>query len=196
MNLTVWLGFFIGYMAGSVPFGLIFSKWIAGVDPRKAGSRNIGFTNVLRVAGRGPGLLTLLGDWGKGYLGVWFAQWLSMDNTWVWLIGLTVLVGHNYSIFLGFKGGKGVATGLGILYRIEPLLGWIMVVIWAGTVWLWRYSSLGAIMAFGFLPFLVLFLHPVPSIVGFSLALSGLILVKHTANLQRLWSGTEPKIGQ
>ena len=186
----------MGYLVGSIPFGVVFSRWVAGTDPRDGGSRNIGFTNVLRTAGRGPAVLTLLGDLGKGYLAVWFARHLSMEESWVWLTGLSAVLGHNYPVFLGFKGGKGVATGLGVLYGIQPLLGWITVAIWGATVWLWRYSSLGAIVAFGLLPLLILWLRPAPSAIVLSMILTALILIKHRSNIQRLRSGAEPKIGR
>ena len=195
-DLSAVMAILAGYLAGAVPFGVIFSRWMAGTDPREGGSRNIGFTNVLRAAGRGPAVLTLLGDLGKGYLAVRFARQLPVEEFWVWLTALSAVLGHNYSVFLRFKGGKGVATGLGVLYGIQPLMGWITVAIWGGTVWLWRYSSLGAIVAFGFLPVLVLIFRPVPSDIFFSMILTALILIKHGSNIQRLRVGTEPKIGR
>jgi glycerol-3-phosphate acyltransferase PlsY len=187
---------FLGYLVGSVPFGVIFSRWMAGVDPRTGGSRNIGFTNVLRTAGRGPAVLTLLGDLGKGYLAVRFARHLSLEESWVWLTGLSTVLGHTYPVFLGFKGGKGVATGLGVLCGIQPLLGWITIAIWGVTVWFWRYSSLGAIVAFGLLPLFVFWLYSASSDVLFSMLLTALVLIKHRSNIQRLRSGAEPKIGR
>jgi len=186
---------FLGYLVGSVPFGVIFSRWLAGIDPREKGSRNIGFTNVLRTAGRGPAIMTLLGDLGKGYLAVRFARYLSLEESWVWLTGLSTVLGHLYPVFLGFKGGKGVATGLGILYAIHPLLGWITIAIWGLTVWIWRYSSLGAIVAFGLLPLTVFCLQPDVLAVLFSMVLTALVLLKHRSNIRRLISGAEPKIG-
>lgn len=185
----------MGYLIGSVPFGVIFSRWLAGIDPRERGSRNIGFTNVLRTAGRIPAALTLLGDLGKGYLVVRFAKQLSMEESWIWLAALSAVLGHIFPVFLGFKGGKGVATGLGVLYGIQPLLGWITISIWGVTVWLWRYSSLGAIVAFGLLPLLVFWFDPASSSVLFSMILTALILAKHRSNMARLRSGMEPKIG-
>jgi len=200
MNLNLGLALIIaaiaGYLAGSIPFGVIFSRWMTRIDPRDSGSRNIGFTNVLRTAGRAPAALTLMGDLGKGYLAVRFAQSLSVGEAGDWLTGIAAVLGHNYPVFLGFKGGKGVATGLGVLFGIQPLVGWMTVILWGGTVLLSRYSSLGAIVAFGVSPLLVLFLHPASLNVFFSLILTGLILIRHTANIQRLRSGTEPKIGR
>jgi acyl phosphate:glycerol-3-phosphate acyltransferase len=195
-GLSTLLVILMGYLTGSVPFGLIFSRWMAKVDPRHAGSQNIGFTNVLRTAGRGPAVLTLLGDMGKGYLAVMFARELSLEEAGIWMVALSAVLGHNYSIFLGWRGGKGVATGLGVLYGIQPMLGWGTAAIWGVTVLAFRYSSLGAIVAFGFLPLLVLFLRPFPSAIVFSLTLTGLIFVRHTSNIERLRSGSEPKIGR
>jgi glycerol-3-phosphate acyltransferase PlsY len=195
-SLPLLVSMIAGYLAGSIPFGVIFSRWITRIDPRNGGSRNIGFTNVLRTAGRAPAALTLMGDLGKGYLAVRFAQSLSVGETGDWLAGIAAVLGHNYPVFLGFKGGKGVATGLGVLYGIQPLVGWMTVIIWGGTVLLSRYSSLGAIVAFGVSPLLVLFLRPAPLNFIFSLVLTGFILIRHTANIQRLRSGTEPKIGR
>ncbi len=188
--------FFLGYLLGSVPFGVITSRWLAGIDPRMTGSRNIGFTNVLRTAGRIPALLTLLGDLGKGYIVVRFARELSLQESWVWLAALSAVLGHIFPVFLGFKGGKGVATGLGVLYGIEPLLGWITILTWGLAVWLWRVSSLGAIIAFGLLPLWVIGLDPSSLSILYSILLTTLVLTKHRSNIARLRSGTEPKIGQ
>jgi len=200
MNLNsgsvLFIAMIAGYLAGSIPFGVIFSRWMTRIDPRNSGSRNIGFTNVLRTAGRAPAVLTLIGDLGKGYLAVRFAQFLSIGEPGDWLAGIAAVMGHNYPVFLGFKGGKGVATGLGVLFGIQPLVGWMAVILWGGTVLLWRYSSLGAIVAFGASPLLVLYFRPAPLNVFFSLILTGLILIRHATNIQRLRSGTEPKIGR
>jgi len=196
LPLETFLIVFTGYLAGSVPFGVIFSRLMAGKDPRSAGSRNIGFTNVLRTAGRGPAALTLLGDLGKGLLAVWLARYYMMGEAVAWITGIAAVLGHNYPVFLGFRGGKGVATGLGVIYGIQPMLGWIIAIVWGATVSIWRYSSLGAIVAYACLPGLVLILRPDPSVVVLSLILAGMILSKHRANLRRLLSGTETKIGR
>jgi acyl phosphate:glycerol-3-phosphate acyltransferase len=187
---------FAGYLAGSVPFGVIFSRIMAGKDPRSAGSRNIGFTNVLRTAGRAPAVLTLLGDMGKGLFAVWLARYYMTGEAGAWITGIAAVLGHNFPVFLGFRGGKGVATGLGVLYGIQPMLGWITAIVWATTVSIWRYSSLGAIVAFVCLPGLVLILRPDPLVVILSLILAAMILARHRANIRRLLSGTETKIGR
>ena len=103
----------LAYVVGSVPFGVVVSRLLGTVDPRTAGSRNVGFTNVLRVAGKQAGFFTLAGDMGKGWLMAWTARQLLADETAVLGVALAVILGHLFSLFLGFKGGKGVATALG-----------------------------------------------------------------------------------
>lgn len=195
-SLTLAMAMIAGYLAGSIPFGVIFSRGMARIDPRDHGSRNIGFTNVLRTAGRAPAAFTLVADLGKGYLAVRFAHYLSIGESGDWLAGIAAVMGHSYPVFLNFKGGKGVATGLGVLFGIQPLVGGMTVILWGGTVLLFRYSSLGALVAFGGSPILVLFFRPSNLNVIFSLMLTGLIFIRHRANIQRLRSGTEPKIGR
>jgi len=104
-----------GYLLGSIPFGIVVSKCLGAVDPRTAGSRNIGFTNVLRVSGKRAGILTLMGDLGKGWLVGWLATFVTDHTWWPWAIALSPIVGHLYSIYLRFRGGKGVATALGVM---------------------------------------------------------------------------------
>ena len=111
--LVYILGAIGAYVLGSIPFGLLVAKALGGPDPRTAGSKNIGFTNVLRVSGKKAGILTLVGDIGKGVVAAVLAQNLGVPRTWVLLISFTVILGHIFSVFLAFKGGKGVATGLG-----------------------------------------------------------------------------------
>lgn len=196
--MTVQDAFFllIAYTAGSIPFGLIFSKAIAGVNPREHGSRNIGSTNVLRVAGRGAGVLTLVGDILKGLLVVLWVRYSGRGEGWVWITGLGAVIGHNYSIFLAFRGGKGVATGLGVLAGIDLRVGVLVTGVWLVSVSIWRYSSLGAILSFGLLPVVVLFFHPTPMAGVGAACLSGMVLLKHRDNIRRLRNGEEPKIGK
>lgn len=156
---------------------------------------NIGFTNVLRVAGSLPGFLTLAGDVGKGVVAVRFTQIFVQEELLLWVSGFFAVLGHNFSIYLGFKGGKGVATGFGVLFGLNPLIGGISVFIWGLVLSIWRYSSLGAIIAFLSLPFLTAVIITTPGSFGFSLLISGLILLKHTGNFKRLRAGAEPKIG-
>src|SRR5574340_1350964 len=115
-----------GYLLGSVPFGVLVSKWLEAADPRKTGSRNVGFTNVLRTSGLRAGVLTLIGDMGKGWFVGWLATKLFQDEAFVLLVAATPVLGHVFSIFLNFRGGKGVATALGSLVGVDPLAttGW------------------------------------------------------------------------
>jgi len=182
------------YLLGSIPFGVIVAKGLGETDPRTSGSKNIGFTNVLRVSGKKAGILTLLGDIGKGVLATGMAQSLETPRLWVLLIGLSVVIGHIFSIFLCFKGGKGVATALGSVSGIEPSLGLCLFGIWIGTVFIFRYSSGGALAAFFSFPFLAYFFTGDFQLILFSLGILGLIVFGHTENISRLLKGTEPKM--
>jgi len=184
------------YILGSIPFGLLVAKALGEKDPRTSGSKNIGFTNVLRVSGKKAGILTLLGDIGKGVLAAGLAQSLGVPRLWVLLIGLSVVLGHIFSIFLAFKGGKGVATALGSVLGIEPFLGLGLLGIWIGTVIIFKYSSGGALAAFLGFPFLAYFMIGDFQLILFSLCILGLIVYGHSENISRLLKGTEPKMSQ
>ena len=182
------------YLLGSIPFGLVFSHLFGAPDPREAGSRNIGFTNVLRVCGKKVGILTLAGDLGKGWLVGWLAGLGLLLNLWALLAVLSVVLGHLFSVFLKFRGGKGVATGLGGLLGIHFPIGLILVAIWAATVGVWKYSSGGAIMAFAALPLIGWFMTFDLQFLIFCLLLSSFVIGKHKGNIVRLLNGTEPSI--
>ncbi len=186
------------YLVGSIPFGLILARIFAATDVRKAGSGNIGATNVARVAGPIPGILTLVLDATKGAAAVLLAGYFSGNSsTWMMLAGATALVGHCYPPWLRFKGGKGVAPALGVfaalcLPALLLDLGFFIVVLLV-----WRYVSLASIAAAAGMPLLVYVLwapgHAPPLVVTFgTLFCSGLVVFKHDANLQRLVEGTEP----
>ena len=183
-----------GYLLGSIPFGLVVSKCLGTVDPRTAGSRNIGFTNVLRLSGKTAGLLTLSGDMGKGWLVAWTAAQTFDRDAVVAAIALTPIVGHLYSVFLGFRGGKGVATAMGAVTGMAPSVGIMTMLVWLVTVAVWRYSSGAALAAFGILPVVTLLFGRNMILVLFSVVVSGLIVFRHRENMVRLWSGTEPRI--
>jgi glycerol-3-phosphate acyltransferase PlsY len=185
-----------GYLLGAVPFGIVVSRAMGLPDPRTVGSRNVGFTNVLRVSGKKAGILTLIGDMGKGWVtGVAAAQLLQ--NEWAVLaVALTPFLGHLFSPFLGFKGGKGVATALGSVLGVAPLIGLLLLLAWIGAVALWRYSSGGALTAFGIFPIIAAMVRPTGEFLLFSIVVSGLIVLKHKGNIERLWKGTESKIGE
>jgi len=186
-----------GYLLGALPIGLFASRWLAGVDPRQAGSRNIGFTNVLRVAGNAAGSVTLVGDMGKGALAVLFARLIlgSTAGDWPLAAGGAAILGHIYPLYLKFKGGKGVATSLGVFLAVDLILGGSLLAIWLFSAALWRTSSLAAMIAFASLPILMWIRHPQPIPVAFAVAVSGLIAYRHLSNIRRLLAGTEPKFG-
>jgi len=191
------------YLLGSIPFGLALSILLGRGDVRRAGSGNIGATNVARVAGPLAGILTLVLDAAKGSAAVLLADYLSNGNSsWMMLAGLFALIGHCFPIWLKFKGGKGVATAAGVFLILCPaaLLG--SLILFIIFVAFWRYVSLGSIAAATSMPLLIYFLwaphapihHAPPVLVDFgSLAAALLIVYKHDGNLQRLVEGTEPK---
>jgi acyl phosphate:glycerol-3-phosphate acyltransferase len=186
----------VGYLLGAIPFGVVVSKALGLPDPRTVGSKNVGFTNVLRVSGTKAGVLTLLGDMGKGWLLGWAAmQWLT-DESFVMVVAISPILGHLFSPFLGFKGGKGVATAVGAVLGLSPSIGLLVLLIWLGTVAIWRYSSAGALAAFSCLPVVAIVNEQRQEFLIFSLIVSGLIWFKHKDNIVRLWKGTESKIGQ
>lgn len=185
----------VGYLLGSIPFGLIFSKCFGSADPRTVGSGNIGFTNVLRVSGKKVGVLTLIGDFGKGWLISWLAMSISDLGAWALFAAFCVVLGHIFPIFLRFQGGKGVATGLGAILGLNPILGGILIVIWFLAFGIWRYSSGGALAAFAALPILSVIMENRIEFIAMSVSLSTMIFYKHTGNIKRIWNGTESRVG-
>ena len=186
----------LGCLLGAIPFGVVVSKAMGLPDPRTVGSKNVGFTNVLRVSGKKAGILTLLGDMGKGWVVGWAAmQWLT-DERFIMFVALSVILGHLFSPFLNFEGGKGVATALGAVLGLSPSIGLLLLLIWLGAVAIWRYSSGGALAAFGCFPVVAIVNEQRQGFFVFSLVVSTLICVKHKDNIVRLWKGTESKIGQ
>ncbi len=187
------------YLLGSIPFGLMFARAFGTTDVRQSGSGNIGATNVARVAGPLPGVLTLVFDAAKGSLAVWLAGRFADHSTRiVMLAGVAALLGHCFPVWLRFKGGKGVATGLGVFAALCPLAALAAAVLFAFVVLSLRIVSLASITAAAAMPLLVYFLwaphHAPPLVVSFgTLFAAALIIYKHDANLQRLVEGTEPR---
>jgi acyl phosphate:glycerol-3-phosphate acyltransferase len=187
------------YLLGSIPFGLLLGKLFGAADVRKAGSGNIGATNVARVAGPLAGVLTLLLDAAKGGLAVVLASRLSeQSSTWMMIAGLSALLGHGFPIWLGFRGGKGVATAAGVFLVLCPPAFLGAAILFVLVVAYWRFVSLGSIAAAASMPLLIYFLwaphHAPPYAVTFgSLAAALLIVYKHDANIQRLVQGDEAK---
>ena len=198
----VWLLPLAGYLLGSIPFGYLIVKLGRGGDIRAAGSGNIGATNVTRVAGAAAGVATLLLDAGKGYVAVWAAgQFTSGDINWMAMAGLAAIVGHLFPVWLGFRGGKGVATAVGVFVPICWQAVAAGLLIWLAVVAVWRYVSLGSIVAAASLPMLIYALYAPGSgnapPYGVSLATAAasvLIIAKHRANFERLLAGTESRL--
>jgi len=187
------------YLIGSIPFGILLAKMFGGVDVRKAGSGNIGATNVARVAGPLPGILTLVLDALKGVAAVWLAARFANDSAmWMTLAGLSALIGHCFPVWLRFHGGKGVATAAGMFLALcwPAALGaigvFILVVLFS------RFVSLGSVAAAAAMPLLIYLLwaphHAPPLVVTFgAFAAAMLVVYKHDANIQRLVEGREPR---
>jgi acyl phosphate:glycerol-3-phosphate acyltransferase len=182
-----------GYLLGSIPFGLIFTRMAGLGDVRKIGSGNIGATNVLRTGRKGLAAATLLGDALKGTAAVLIAaQWGPQFAT---VAALGAFMGHLFPVWLKFKGGKGVATFIGVLIGLKPLATLIFVLIWIGIAFATRYSSLSALVASAATP-VVLWLLGEPGMAGTTIILVALLWWKHSQNISRLLAGTEGKIGQ
>ena len=183
------------FLLGSIPFGVVVAK-VYGVNLKKVGSGNIGATNVLRAMGKGPALLTLVGDVLKGSLAVVAGRYFLHSASLEGIIGLSAIVGHNFSLFLRFRGGKGVATSIGVLLIYSPKVGVLTAILWLIVMLVTRYSSLGAIVSFGVLPFGIYVLDYTQGKLIISVLIAFLLIFRHTDNIKRLLQGTEPKIGK
>jgi glycerol-3-phosphate acyltransferase PlsY len=179
-----------------VPFGVVVARFSGGVDLRRVGSGNIGATNVLRAVGKAAAALTLVGDIGKGVLAVAAARWAGADSLVVALTALTAVLGHLYPVWAGFRGGKGVATTLGVVVGAMPAVGALVLTIWLTVAALSRYSSLAALVATAALPLLTWLLDGRTAMLGLSAVLAVLVAVRHAENIRRLAAGTEGRIGQ
>lgn len=197
----VWFIPVAAYLLGSIPFGLIIVKAFGGQDIREIGSGNIGAANVTRNVGKLPGILTLVLDAAKGYAAVWLASRNTAGNIrWMMIAAILAVIGHMYPVWLNFRGGKGVATGLGVFLPICWQAVAAGIVLWLLVVVFWRYSSLGSIAAAAALPIFVYLLyapgHAPPEIVIFGTVLIAvLVIFKHRSNIQRLIAGEEPRLG-
>lgn len=184
----------VGYLAGSIPTGLLLTMAFSDVDPRKGGSRNIGATNILRTAGKTLGALTLAGDCLKGLVPVLLALWLMRSDAWVGLIALSTFAGHLFPVFLKFKGGKGVATALGVYLGIAPLAVLFDAGVFFGVVLKWRFVSVGSLTAAALMPILIAILTESKPYVITSLIIAGLIWYRHQDNIRRLFAGSENRL--
>lgn len=187
---VVWIA--AAYLIGSIAFGIIISKVYGLPDPRTVGSGNIGATNVARSGKKSAAILTLLGDVFKGWLPVWLALQSNMLMWVVASVGLAVFFGHLYPIFHKFKGGKGVATALGVMLGVSLPLGVSTLLVWVVVFAVWRISSLSAIVAAALAPVLAwFFLSPYPDYVWMVLVMSVFLVWRHKSNIQKILAGTE-----
>jgi len=193
MPIGVFIVLF-GYLLGSVPTGLLLTRLFSKVDPRRSGSQNIGATNIYRTAGKTLGILTLVGDVLKGAIPVVLAIQFGVSSRWIAIAGLSAVLGHVFPIFLGFKGGKGVATALGAYLVMSPVAVLIEFFVFAGLVWKWRYISLGSITCATTIPVLIAFFRSDSKAYFIvSVIVAALILYRHQTNIARLLQGTENK---
>jgi acyl phosphate:glycerol-3-phosphate acyltransferase len=184
------------YLLGSISFGILISRMFGLPDPRTVGSGNPGATNVLRSGKKMAALLTLLGDAFKGWFPVWLALQSGMLMWVVSWVGFAVFLGHLYPVYYRFKGGKGVATALGVLLALSGWLGLAVVVTWALVFAIWRYSSLAAIVAAALAPVFAYFLLPYKDYLILTLAITVLLIWRHRSNIQKLMAGTEAGFGK
>ena len=194
MALKVVLAMVIAYFLGAIPFGYIVSK-VQGVDIMSKGSGNIGFTNVWRVMGIKSGIVVLVCDMAKGYLAAWIGLALAGVNGAI-LGGIACILGHTFNVFLHFKGGKGVASGAGVILCLSPFTFLICAALLSVITGITRYMSLGSVITAAACPFIMLFLgEPLQYVVGIGICCV-YVIYKHKANILRLMNGTENKIGK
>jgi acyl phosphate:glycerol-3-phosphate acyltransferase len=199
LSVATLLLVLVGYLLGSIPFGIILTRILGGKDVREHGSGNIGAANVSRVVGPVAGVVTLLLDAAKGATAVWLAARFAENNASAMILaGLGALLGHCFPVWLRFKGGKGVATALGVFLELCPMAALAALVLFLLVVVFWRYVSLGSLAAAAAMPLLIYFLwapgHAPPLVITLgTFFAAALVFYKHDANLQRLVDGTEPK---
>lgn len=190
MELNFYLYIIGTYLIASIPFGYIIGK-LFGKDITKEGSGNIGATNVTRTIGKKAGILVLILDLSKGFLPVYYAKYLFWDTKLIAIIALTAVIGHCFSIFMKFKGGKGVATGFGVLIALSGKVAFITFLIWLGTFLVSGYVSLASIIASSFSWIIIYYLIGDLNITIAVFISSLIIFIKHSKNIDRLINGTE-----
>ncbi|WP_223924021.1 glycerol-3-phosphate 1-O-acyltransferase PlsY [Geobacter sp. AOG2] len=180
------------YLLGSIPTGLLLGK-LYGIDVRQEGSGNIGATNLYRTVGRKVGVLTLIGDCLKGLAPVLVAHYFAPATDLAAWVGLAAFCGHVFSVFLRFKGGKGVATALGVFLALSPLAVAIALAVFLVLVLKWRYVSLGSVAAAAVMPLAVYVLHGSRAMLVVTALVAVIVIMRHRANIRRLVDGTENK---
>jgi len=179
------------YIVGSIPTGLLLSKAVGGVDIRTMGSGNIGATNAYRTMGRKVGILTLIGDSLKGVLPVVAANAFGFPDLVIALAGIAAFLGHIFPLFLKFKGGKGVATALGVFIAVSPVAVLCSLGVFSVVLYAWRFVSLASITAAAMMPVFIALIDRRPVVVAMSVVIAATVIIKHSDNIKRLKNGTE-----
>lgn len=190
----------LAYVLGSISFGILMSQAFGLPDPRTVGSGNPGATNVARSGKKLPAILTLLGDAIKGWVAVVIAQHYGLSfglhDGYIALVGFAAFIGHLFPVFYGFKGGKGVATALGVLLAFSCWLGLGVLLVWALAFAIWRFSSLAALIAAAISPILAWYLLPYHGYTATAFILALMLFWRHKSNIQKLINGTEAGFGK
>ena len=192
-----WLLVIFAYLLGSVPSGVVVARLMGGSDPRSGGSGNIGATNVLRTLGKKAAVATLAGDFIKGVVPVLIAMALLPEGSaFLYLTAMAAILGHDFSFFLVFKGGKGVATTIGAITVLSPLVALLLLATWISVVVVTRFSSAGALTAAAMSPIFALFVVKDGRFALFCVAAAALLIYQHRVNIKKLLAGTESRIGK
>jgi len=191
-----WLLVLFAYLLGSVPSGVVVARLMGGTDPRSGGSGNIGATNVLRTLGKKAAIATLAGDFLKGVIPVVIAVVLLPENSaFIYLTAGAAILGHDFSFLLAFKGGKGVATTIGTVTVLNPLIALLLLSTWVAVVVVTRYSSAGALTAAAMAPIFALFVAKDSRFALFCIFAAALLIFQHRENIRKLIAGTEGRVG-
>lgn len=194
--MSIYLLVPAAYLLGSIPSAVLVSRLFGLQDPRRAGSGNPGATNVLRLGGKKAAALTLAGDIAKGLVPVLIARALTLDANIIAAVVFAAFIGHVFPIFLGFRGGKGVATALGALAGLSGVLALLLVATWLSVAAVFRYSSLAALVTAAAAPVYVAWLLAPPVYTYITAAMTLLLWWRHRSNVRNLWQGKEGKIGR
>jgi glycerol-3-phosphate acyltransferase PlsY len=186
----------LAYLLGSVSSAVVIARIMGLRDPRDVGSGNPGATNILRYGGKAAAILTLAGDILKGVIAVLIARALTTDDVIIALTGFAAFLGHLFPVFFGFRGGKGVATALGVWLALSPWVGLLLIATWVVMAVLFRYSSLSALTAAVAAPLYVAWLAPGMPYLATMIVMSAILIFRHRSNIRNLLAGTETKIGQ
>jgi glycerol-3-phosphate acyltransferase PlsY len=185
----------LAYLLGSVSTAVVIARLMGLQDPRETGSKNPGATNILRYGGKAAAILTLAGDILKGVIAVLIARALTTDDVIIALTGFAAFLGHLFPVFFGFRGGKGVATALGVWLALSPWVGLLLIATWVVMAVLFRYSSLSALTASVAAPLYVAWLSPGLPYLVTMIIMSAILIFRHRSNIRNLLAGTETQIG-